>query len=156
MSIGSEMSGGVEEVFCEDYRMNEVAHGLYFKSNNDRGGFIRDCHFRNIRIARAECPVIVTTDYHGYRGGNFPTALSDVSISDVQCDEAIVGVSLAGAEGAPLQRIALRDVTVARAKTPMRIRNAQGLTFENVRVNGAALVPVADTGPDSFRDKLKS
>lgn len=156
MSIGSEMSGGVEEVFCENYRMNDVAHGLYFKSNNDRGGFIRDCHFRNIRIARAECPVIVTTDYHGYRGGNFPTALSDVSISDVQCGEAIVGVSLAGAGGAPLQRVTLRDVTVARAKTPMRIRNAAGLVFDNVWINGAAMQAVVETAPETFIDKLKS
>jgi polygalacturonase len=156
MSIGSEMSGGVEQVFCEDYRMNDVTHGLYFKSNNDRGGFIRDVHFRRVTIARAQCPVIVTTDYHGYRGGSFPTALSDVSISDVTCGEAIVGVSLAGSADAPLRAITLRDVTVARAKTPMRIRNAQGLTFNNVRVNGAALAAVSDTGPESFRDQLKS
>lgn len=156
MSIGSEMSGGVEEIFCKRYRMNDVVHGLYFKSNNDRGGYIRDVHFRNIDIASAQCPVIVTTDYHGYRGGNFPTEMANLSITNVRCGEAIVGLSLVGADGAPLESMHLSNFEVGRAKTPMRIRNAAGLAFDNVRINGAAMQPVVETGPETFIDKLKS
>jgi polygalacturonase len=156
MAIGSEMSGGVEEVFCERYRMNEVAHGLYLKSNNDRGGHIRDVHFRDVEIGRAQCPLIVTTDYHGYRGGAFPTRMTDLSVTDVRCADAIVGLSLVGAQGAPLRSLRLRNIEIGQAKTPMRIRNVEGLAFDTVRINGTAMQPVSETGPDTFLDKLKS
>jgi hypothetical protein len=50
----------------------------------------------------------------------------------------------------------LSNFEVGKAKTPMRIRNASGLAFDNVRINGMAMQPVAETGPETFVDKLKS
>jgi hypothetical protein len=67
-----------------------------------------------------------------------------------------VGLSLVGAKGAPLQAMRLSNFEVGKAKTPMRIRNAAGLAFDNVRINGIAMQPVAETGPETFVDKLKS
>ncbi len=155
MSIGSEMSGGVESIYCERYRMNDVVHGLYFKSNLDRGGYIRDVHFRDVDIASAQCPVIVTTDYHGYRGGNYPTRLSNVTIENVRCKEAVVGLSLIGAEAAPLVDIRLRNIEIGSAKTAMRIRNTTGLVFEAVRIDGVEMEVVSPTKPETFSDQLK-
>jgi polygalacturonase len=156
LSIGSEMSGGVSQVYCERYRMNDIVHALYFKSNRDRGGEIRDVHIRDVTIAKAQSVINFTTDYHGHRGGEYPTLFTDISIANVRCGEAIVGVSLAGAAKAPLGRIMLRDVVIDRAKTPLRSRFADGLVFDKVVVNGAALVAQRETGPETFGDTLKS
>jgi polygalacturonase len=156
LSIGSEMSGGVDHVYCERYRMNDIVHALYFKSNRDRGGEIRDVHIRDVTIGTAQSVINFTTDYHGHRGGEYPTLFTDISITNVRCGEATVGVSLAGAAKAPLGRIALRNVAIDRAKTPLRSRFADGLTFDNVVVNGAPLLPQRDTGPETFGDTLKS
>jgi polygalacturonase len=156
LSIGSEMSGGVQDVYAENYRMDSIVHALYFKSNLDRGGEIRDVAIRNIAVGTAQSVVNFTTDYHGHRGGNYPTLFRDITIENVTCREAIVCFSLAGAAGAPLQAIALRNIAVDRARTPLRARNAEGLTFDNVTVNGTALTPIRDTGPETFGDQLRS
>jgi polygalacturonase len=156
MSIGSEMSGGVHDVHVRGLRMGDVVHGLYFKSNLDRGGYIRDIDIRDVTIGSAQSAVIFTTDYHGYRGGNAPTRFSDIAIADVRCGDAIVGLSMVGAAAAPLERIRLSNVAIASARVPLRARNARGMVFDAVRVGGQALRAVADTGPETFGDQLKS
>ncbi len=155
-SIGSEMSGGVSEVYVERYKMNDVVHGVYFKSNMDRGGSITDIFVRDIDINRAQAAISFTTDYHGYRGGNHPTQFDNVQISRLRCAEATVGLSMLGASGAPLKRIQIVDSVIVSAKTPLRSRHAEGMIFDRVRVNGAALVPVANSAPPTFADTLKS
>lgn len=156
LSAGSEMSGGVADVFVERYRMPQIIHGVYLKSNRDRGGFISGIHARDLDIGSAQSVVNFTTDYHGYRGGQFDTRMEDVHIERVRCREAIVGLSLVGGDAAPLRNVKLRDVVIDRARTPLRTRNADGLTFERVTVNGSPLAPLRDTGPASFGDQLRS
>jgi hypothetical protein len=100
--------------------------------------------------------IAFTTDYHGYRGGQHPTVMRGIHIADVRCREAIVGLSLVGADGAPLQNVTLRRIAIGRARTPLRARNAEGLTFEDVTVNGLTVAPQRDTGPETFADALRS
>jgi polygalacturonase len=156
MSIGSEMSGGVHEVFVERYTMGDVVHGLYLKSNLDRGGAITEVFARGLRIDTAQSVIAFTTDYHGYRGGQHPTIMRDIHIADVTCRQAIVGLSLVGADGAPLQDVHLQRIAIGSARTPLRARNAEGLRFEDVVVNGRLLAPQRDTGPETFTDQLRS
>ena len=154
-SIGSEMSGGVHDVYVERYRMGDVIHGAYFKSNMDRGGAITDIFIRDIAIGSAQAAISFTTDYHGYRGGNFPTKFDNVQIERLVCGEARVGLSFVGAEDAPLGQIVVRDTVIARANTPLRSRNAPALSFDRVLTNGVAVLPSPNTGPDTFSDKLR-
>lgn len=42
LCIGSEMSGGVENVIMYNIEIKRVKNAIYFKSNRDRGGYIRD------------------------------------------------------------------------------------------------------------------
>ncbi len=155
LSIGSEMSGGVHDVHVSGYRMNKVVHGLYFKSNLDRGGAIRDIFIRDVTIEEAQSVIIFTTDYHGYRGGSAPTEFRDIHISDVRCERAIVGLSLVGAAAAPLRDVSFRNVAIGTARVPLRARNAEGLQFDNVTAGGRPLMPMRDTGPETFADQLK-
>jgi len=39
ITIGSEMSGGVRNIFIEDCKIDSCRNGIYFKSNLDRGGY---------------------------------------------------------------------------------------------------------------------
>lgn len=155
-SIGSEMSGGVSEVYVERYKMNDVIHGVYFKSNMDRGGAITDIFVRDINIGKAQAAISFTTDYHGYRGGDYPTKFDNVQIDRLRCREALVGLSMLGAQAAPLTRVRVSNSVIEQAKTPLRSRNAIGMIFDDVKVNGATLRPVADSAPETFADTLKS
>lgn len=150
MAIGSEMSGGVEEIFVENYQMNQVHHGLYFKANLDRGGSIRDVHIRNIDIAKADTVLIFTNDYHSYRGGSFPTTFEDVTISDVRCDKAGLGISIIGHIEAPVRRVEVTDMTIASVQLLLQVKHVEDLSFHNVIMNGAAVESVSETAPETF------
>ena len=156
MAIGSEMSGGVEEIFVERYRMNKVHHGLYFKANLDRGGVIRDVHIRDIDIGEADTVLIFTNDYHSYRGGNFPTRFEDVTVADVRCAKAGLGISVVGHEAAPVRRVHVSDMTIGEATQPLQIRHVEDLRFRNVVMNGAAVEAVLETAPETFEREFKA
>jgi polygalacturonase len=141
LCIGSEMSAGVRHVFMEDCRVEECDSCLYFKSNADRGGQIENVRVRRVDIGLSRAAVIrFETNYHGYRGGHAPTVYSDFVIENVTCaDAANYAVFIEGTAESPIEQVLLRNVTVARAREPLFVRNATTIRMENVRVNGRTL-----------------
>ncbi|MBP5717204.1 MAG: glycoside hydrolase family 28 protein, partial [Bacteroidales bacterium] len=78
LCIGSEMSGGVEEVFMDSVAIGHVKNALLFKSNKDRGGYIRNVWVRNITVDETAGAVLrFENNYFGYRDGNFPSHYAD-------------------------------------------------------------------------------
>ena len=150
VAVGSEMSGGVERVFVDGYRMNRVSHAVYLKSNGDRGGLVRDCHFRDLDIGSAKDVIVVTNAYKGRTDGPFPAAFSDISFSRIRCGQAEAALSLVGDAREPIRGVRVSDVVVDRAQVPLRARGLQGLSFESVAVNGTPLAPQLATGAETF------
>lgn len=67
VTLGSEMSGGVDGVFAENITMlsNTLDIALRFKTNTWRGGFMTNYHARNITVPNGVSPSngIITIDY---------------------------------------------------------------------------------------------
>jgi len=154
MAIGSEMSGGVEDVFVERYSMNSVNHGLYFKANLDRGGVIRNVFIRDIDIRKANTVLIFTNDYHSYRGGNAPTRFEDVQVENVYCGQAELGMSIIGHPSAPVRRVTVSNFDVERVANTLDLRHAEDVRFYEVRMNGERVTP-NETAPDEIDHKLR-
>jgi len=124
----------------EDCRVDEGESCIYFKSNADRGGFIENVRVRHVQIGLSRAAVIrFETNYHSYRGGHAPTAYRDFVIEDVTCNEAAnYAVFAEGTSESPIEQVALRNVTVAKAREPLFLRNAATIRLVNVRINGTA------------------
>jgi len=137
IAIGSEISGGVRNVYCYNCAYDS-GNVLYCKSNLDRGGFIKDIYIRNLDIGKARI-LRLRNNYHGYRGGNFPTEIRNINIEDVNIkqgdDETI---SLQGVEAALVYDVFIKDVTIdTLEKGPiMHLRNAENVVLTNVRIAG--------------------
>ena len=140
LCIGSEMSGGVRNVFMEDCTGDAVSSGLYFKGNVDRGGFIEHVRARRIAFKQVRDGLVrFDTTYRAQdlRGGTTPPAFRDFVIEDVRCDESrTFGLSIEGLPGAPIRDVTLRRVSVAKAATTKRITETENLQLEDVRING--------------------
>lgn len=57
VAIGSEMSGGVENVFVENCSVQPGAklnHLLFIKTNERRGGFVRHIYMKNVTSGRID------------------------------------------------------------------------------------------------------
>ena len=89
LCIGSEMSGGASNVYMENVEIGTVKNAINFKSNKDRGGYIRNVVVNNITVERAKGAILrFETNYFGYRGGNHQTIYEDFRISNVQAKDA--------------------------------------------------------------------
>lgn len=138
ITIGSEMSGGVRNIYIEDCKIDSCRNGIYFKSNMDRGGFFENLYMR--RIDADIClwgMVNFRTDYHGYRGGNYPTRFRNITIEDITCNRVdSVALMANGVPEAKLHNITLRNIDIKQAPKATQMRNVEGLVLDNVRVNG--------------------
>lgn len=139
--IGSEMSGGVRNVFVEDCEMGTVSSALYFKGNLDRGGLVENVRARRFRVQRVrEGLVWFETTYHGYRGGNFPPSFRNYVMEDLECDEATgFAIQVEGAEKSPIQDVVIRRALVHKAREPLFVQRVINFRLEDVTINGQRL-----------------
>ncbi|MDD4993806.1 MAG: glycoside hydrolase family 28 protein [Paludibacter sp.] len=141
LCIGSEMSAGVQNVFMENVKIKNSLSGIYFKSNLDRGGFIRNVWIRNIEIDSVRSALVrFETNYHGSRGGFHPTLFQNFLIENVTGDRSgECGFYAVGIDKYPLKDITLKNIKLRSCKTPYIMRNTEHVTFENVELGGITL-----------------
>lgn len=141
LCIGSEMSAGVENVVMENVTIGKCLSGIYFKSNLDRGGYIRNVHVRNIVCDSVRTALVrFETNYHGGRNGFHPTEFSDFNIENVSCGfSGECGFYAVGTEGYNMRNITLRNVRISDVPVPYILKNAEDVIFENVSMNGESL-----------------
>jgi polygalacturonase len=151
LCIGSEMSGGVRNVFMEDCRLVSVASAFYFKGNLDRGGLVEHVRARRIDADKMrEAFVRFETSYHGYRGGNHPPSFRDFVLEDLTCSDAgAYGIYLEGVTAAPIRDVIVRRAVIGTAKAPLWLRQTDHVNFENVKINGTVLPENPPTTPDN-------
>jgi polygalacturonase len=135
VAIGSEMSGGVRNVWVDGFTMQEAKHALYFKSNLDRGGMIRDVFIRRIFADKVHSVLVFSNNYHSYRGGNAPTDFRDVYVENVRVNEAVIGISIQGNSSVPVRNVWIKDMTVAKAEYPLKLSRAEQINLDRVRMN---------------------
>lgn len=149
LCIGSEMSGGVENVVMDSVEIASVKNALLFKSNKDRGGYIRNVAVSNIQIQHVEGAVLrFENNYFGYRGGNCPSQYENFAIENVHAKESNgYAIYFDGLEELPMQNIAVSNFHVDRAARPYYIYNVKNYVFDNCSVNGESIpaIPAPDT-----------
>jgi polygalacturonase len=138
LCIGSEMSAGVRNVYMYNVKITRCLSAIYFKSNLDRGGFIENIHVSDVQCDSARSAFIrFENNYHGSRGGHYPTLFSGFHIQNASCtNSGEVAIYAVGVKGNPLQNISLKNVTVLHTPKDQIIDNIQDVRYDNVVVNG--------------------
>lgn len=138
LCIGSEMSGGVSDVYMSNIEIGTVKNALYFKSNKDRGGYIRNVYVDSIKIERTKGAILrFETNYFGYRGGNYEALYEDFIIKNVHA-----GISdnyaffMDGNESKKINNIRIENFHVDNAKYPYYFKNVNDVSLVNVAVKG--------------------
>lgn len=147
LCIGSEMSGGAANVYMERVAIGTVKNAIYFKSNKDRGGYIRNVRVKDITVERARGAILrFETNYFGFRGGNYPAIYEDFVIENVKAKRADnYALFMEGNPEKRIRNIAIRNFHVADATHPYHLMLTEGVTLTNSSVNGAML---AETLPE--------
>jgi len=140
--IGSEMSGGVHNIFVENNTIVSNKHAFNFKSNPDRGGFMRHLYMRNMQIDSARYGLAFTTDYKGWRGNNYPTAYSDFFIENITFNSVgEIPVSITGLAQKPIERVYIHRLTVKKTDSALKKIHTKDVLLDHVIINGEKIDP---------------
>ena len=142
LTIGSEMSGGVRNVFAENCRLDSpnLDQALRFKTNAMRGGTIENVFFRNLRIGQIAHAVLqIDFNYEEGRKGPEHPVVRNIDVRDVACKRAERVLDVRGFPDAKIRNIHLERCTIETASKPDVVENVEGLALNKVTVNGKRL-----------------
>jgi polygalacturonase len=136
-AVGSEMSGGVNNVFVEDCTFDgNVIYGIYLKGNLDRGGEVSNIFVRNIEFDATESAIMIDS-YYKEEGSCCPPAFKNIFIENVTCNSTRdYAISLIGSKKQPLNNIHIKNVTIKNATKTKTIKNVENLVMEKISING--------------------
>ena len=136
--IGSEMSGGASDVYMNNIEIGTVKNAIYFKSNRDRGGYIRNVVVDSITVERAKGAILrFETNYFGFRGGNHQALYEDFHISNVSAGTADnYAIFMDGNEEYKIRNINIDNFHIKEAQYPYYLMNTECINFTQSSVNG--------------------
>jgi polygalacturonase len=142
VTVGSEMSGGVREVYARNLRLSspDLDTALRFKTNSVRGGFIHDVHARDITIGTVGQAVITIDFYYEEGPGHgFNPDVTGITAENLTVAEAGRALNLRGYPDNPVGAIHLTNVNFQRTAQPSIVENVSGLVLTDVYENGAPM-----------------
>ncbi len=137
--IGSEMSGGVRNVYMHDCYFEGTDRAVRIKSRIDRGGVVENIWTENLRVRNMKYEVVILNmDYSADRNTTLkpvPPVFRNIRLKNITADGAPVAIRITGLES---QSDAIRDITFEN----MEIKSTQGviarytknLSFKNVKL----------------------
>jgi len=137
IAIGSELSGGVRNVFIENCVSGGFCkRGIFLKSNPDRGGYIRDIYVNNVSFDEVEDCFYITSNYHGEGKGN-NTEIRNVYVDSLTCHKASgTGIFIQGYPAMKIKNICFSNVRIETSTLPLSIINAENIVMNNVIIGG--------------------
>lgn len=146
--IGSEISGGCENVYAENCHMDSpnLERVLRIKTNNCRGGLIQNINMRNVTVGQCREAVLkINLDYESreecYRG--FQPTVRRVTMENVTCQQSDYGVLIIGLDS--IENV--YDITINNCKfeqtrrQPVKITGkTRNVTFNNTFINQSLIL----------------
>ncbi|SMF07095.1 Polygalacturonase [Alteromonadaceae bacterium Bs31] len=139
IGLGSEMSGGISNVYFLDNVLREGDTAFRFKSNLDRGGVVEHIVVRNFQVENFGSLFWFQLNYPSKLGGNFPSTYKDIVIENVVVENVSNFLEIHAPATAPLQDVLFKDIIVKKAENYFDVENAVDLTFENVNIAGQVI-----------------
>jgi len=140
--IGSEMTGGVKNVFVENCVMDSpnLDRAIRIKSNSRRGGLVENVFVRNLEVGQVkECVLILDMFYnvYGNQTGSFIPQVKNIFLENINVKNAgKYGVLAKGYKELPIENVVLKNVKIDKADSPYSVENVKNLQFINTFING--------------------
>ena len=139
ITVGSEISGGVKNLFAENCRLDSqnLDHALRVKNNAMRGGLLENLHFRNIEVGQV-AHAVITIDFNYEEGakGNFTPVVRDYTVDNLRSAKSKHALDVQGLTGAPIVNLQLKNCTFDNVAEGNIVKNVKDATLENVKING--------------------
>lgn len=137
--MGSEVSGGVRNVFAENCAMDSpnLDRGLRIKTNSVRGGTIENVYLRNTTIGQvAEAVLRIDFNYGEGDTGKFTPTVRNINMENVTSKKSRYALQINAYERSPATDIFLKNCTFDGVERPNVLIRVRNLVLENVKING--------------------
>jgi polygalacturonase len=135
LAIGSEMSGGVSDVFIQDCTIGNLMHGLQIKATKDRGGYVRNVIARDCDLLKITLYTEINYNNDGAAAPTLPL-LSDMEFSNLNLTAAKPGQTIIDINGFADEAHYTKNIVFDKLQLPsqsvIRIKNGAALTFKKV------------------------
>jgi polygalacturonase len=142
VTIGSEASGGVRNVFAENCTMDSpnLDRALRLKTNSVRGGFIENVYMRNVTVGQvADAVFHIDLFYEEGDSGQFPPIVRNIEMQNVTSKKSKYALYLRGSQRTPLKNIRVAQCSFENVAKPDVVENVEGLELDRVSENGAVV-----------------
>jgi len=136
--VGSEMSGGVRNVFISDCRFDGTQRGIRMKSRQGRGGVVENIWVRNVTMGQIVRDAITVSMLYGSGAvaprTMVPPTFRGIHISNVKCEKAGRAVELIGLPDRPIENITLEGISIA-ADVGVQCADVRDVRLKNVQIS---------------------
>jgi polygalacturonase len=149
LTVGSEMSGGVRNVFFQDCTIKKGSsysafHVLYIKTNKRRGGVIDGVHARRITASGVQREAISVTLNYSLTGPGFGPivnpAVRNITVDGMTVSDANYALSLDGLSDSKITGVSIANSTFTNIGTATpKIKNSDKPAYDNVKINGKTI-----------------
>jgi polygalacturonase len=136
IALGSEMSGGIRNVYFTDNILRQGSSAIRFKANLDRGGVVEHIRVRNFTVESFTNLFWFQLNYPGLLGGGHPSTYRDIVFENFTVERTETVFDAHAPAVAPLRDVTLRNVTVKQANRTFVLENVEDLKLENVAIGG--------------------
>jgi len=138
ITIGSEMSGGVRNVYAENCKLSSpnLNQALRFKTNAMRGGTIENVYFRNMDIGEIG-DAVLQIDFNYEEGENGPErpVVRNIDLRDITCKKSKYALNLRGFANSPIRDVHLERCTFGNVAADNVVEHVEGLVQNEVKIS---------------------
>jgi polygalacturonase len=137
ISIGSELSGGICNVYAENDTMDNQALVcmLRIKTNSVRGGVVKNVFLRNIKVGNI-ADAVMRIDYYYEEGdvGSFTPLVQNVELKNIESDMSKFGIWIRAYDRSQATKIHIENCTFNNVAEPNILENVKDLSMINVKI----------------------
>lgn len=137
--MGSEISGGVRNVFAENCEMSSphLDRAIRIKTNSIRGGFIENIYLRNIRVGQVSHAVIkINFLYEEGDVSEFTPVVRNIHIQNLTSEQSPYAFWIKAYERSPVENLVLENCVFNNVQHPNILEHVGEIKTKSVRING--------------------
>jgi len=136
IALGSEMSGGIEDVRAEDITAIQTQSGVRIKTGKGRGGYVKDIYVRRMTLKTMKYVFWMSGAYGQHPDNGFDLnaipKIQGINYRDVVAENVTYAAKLDGISDDPFTGICISNVTITLTAEPMELQwnctNVAGMT----------------------------
>ncbi len=154
--IGSEMSGGVRNVFIEDCDYaGYCKRGIYVKTNPDRGGYVKNIYVKNCRFGDVEDLFYITSKYAGEGlDNNRFSEIENICVNGLSCTKALkAALVLQGTSEKPITDVVFNNIVVGEAQIGVSFSDTRNVSVGECHIGGTVDIPTQISSKDKIFER---